>query len=157
MLSRMTSRTQGASSRVHLHRASVETLYTLLFHYQTLLGSHLRASWSEPDFLLHRPKVINLSCVVLGIFTRVFRYQSLPSASLRTVPFRVWSTAPVRSCQDALHTLSQPIGFLASCSLIDVSVSCSRLSYSKREASRLCMPPHKGCDLVSMMLIQSIF
>lgn len=95
MLSRMTSRTQGASSCVHHHRASVETLYTLLFHYQTLPGSHLRGSWSESDFLLHRPKAINLSCVDLGMFTRVFRYQSLTSAALRTVPSRIWSTAPV--------------------------------------------------------------
>lgn len=39
----------GGSSCVHLHGASVETLYTLLFHYRTLPGSHLRASWSGPD------------------------------------------------------------------------------------------------------------
>lgn len=153
----VSSWTQGASSCVHRDRASVETLYTLLFHYQTLPGSHLRASWSEPDFLLHRPIAISLSCIDLGIFTRIFRYQSLTSASLWTVQSRILSTALARSFQDAFHTFAQPTGFIASYSLIDVSVFCSCLSYSKqREASRFCMSPHKGCDLVSMIPIQAI-
>lgn len=66
---------QGASSCVHTHQASVETLYTLLFHTQLLPGSHFCASKS--DFLLHRPEVITLSYVDLGMFSQMLDINAL--------------------------------------------------------------------------------